>query len=34
VKERKIEELLPEIVDLSMEIASKIIHRKISRIGR
>ena len=31
VKERKIEELLPEIVDLSMEIASKIIHRKIEQ---
>jgi flagellar assembly protein FliH len=31
VKERKIEELLPEIVDLSLEIARKIIHRKIEQ---
>ncbi len=30
-KERKIEELLPEIVDLSLEIARKIIHRKIEQ---
>jgi flagellar assembly protein FliH len=31
VKERKIEELLPEIVDLSLDIARKIIHRKIEQ---
>jgi flagellar assembly protein FliH len=31
VKERKIEEVLPEIVDLSLDIARKIIHRKIEQ---
>ncbi len=31
IKERKLEELLPEIVDLSLEIARKIIHRKIEK---
>ena len=31
IKERKIEELLPEIVDLSLDIARKIIHRKIEQ---
>ena len=31
VKERKIQEILPEIVDLSLEIARKIVHRKIEQ---
>jgi len=31
IKERKLQELLPEIVDLSLEIARKIIHRKIEQ---
>src|SRR5208283_3732918 len=31
VKERKIQEILPEIVDLSLEIAGKIVHRKIEQ---
>jgi len=31
VKERKIEELLPEIIDLSLDIARKIIHRQIEQ---
>ena len=31
LKERKIQEILPEIVDLSLEIARKIVHRKIEQ---
>lgn len=31
VKERKIQEILPEIVDLSLEIARKIVHKKIEQ---
>ena len=31
LKEKKIQEILPEIVDLSLEIARKIVHRKIEQ---
>jgi flagellar assembly protein FliH len=31
VKEKKIQEILPEIVDLSLEIAKKLVHKKIEQ---
>lgn len=31
IKERKIQEVLPELVDLSLEIAQKIVHKKIEQ---